>query len=204
MHKQMLKQKKGDIELSLNTILGIILAVIAILAILSIVAVIISIFYDSEKEEGTQKGFIELLSAVESLRGNDNDTKSIYIGSSYAIVGFNKNEGNVSGDCGKPTLPYTYTLSISRDLMKCPKDFSCLCLCKADHIGGIIPPILSTLTKFDYIDCQNAVCRHFREKPEIYFANTDKCNMPLLFSDGIANVEIKKEMDGKITFTRIK
>jgi hypothetical protein len=179
--------KKSSLSLSLNTVTGLVLAVLAILAITALIGALFSIFIDNEEEKGVEEGFAWLSWVVGDVQQDfPAGPYPIQLTEDVAIVGFNPQEEDVRGHCNKPHVPFSAELAITRDPLKCPKAYPCLCLCQADFSRFN--------TKFEYVDCQNAVCVHYtnEETRNTRFEATEGCDISLIFNDGPTLVEVTK------------
>ena len=190
--------KKGDIDLSLETVIGLVLAAIAIVAILTLIVGLFRIF--TQRDEGTtiEEKFIAFANKLESMGAPDGTTEPLQLYSDVAIVGFSQNAKTLDGTCGEPTLPRTIDLLITRDPIKCPLESSCLCLCKAQKISWV--PWNSG--RDEYINCNNAMCRLYSGDKIVNFGTVSGCSIPIMFNDGPTTVYIKKEGNNIVHFSK--
>jgi len=182
-------KKRASLSISLETIIGLVLAVIAIVAISTLIGGLFDIFIDKEKEKGVEDGFLWLSRVIADQNANFPAKNNIQLDKDVVIVGFNPGDGEIRGHCNKNQIPRDIDLAISRDPIKCPNKYPCLCLCQADFSSWSFGQ-----SKFDYIDCQNAICTVYKDDDTIKtrFKPTFGCTIPLLFNRDIAYVEIKK------------
>jgi hypothetical protein len=201
-------KKAKDAELTLSTIIGIVLAMMALIAIFSLIASLFNLFTDREKERGVENGFFELTSVVESLKAGDNASPTpVMLDENYAIVGFNPNQNQAVGKCGDPSINHkTFAASklsfaITRDSIKCPLDSSCLCLCKAQKIDSMFRGVFDD--KYEYVNCfSGTICRaYILEKGKNYiptFKKTENCDFAMIFDTKITNIELLKDTSGEV------
>jgi hypothetical protein len=202
-----IKGKKADIDLSLQTIIGIVLAMMALIAIFSLIASLYNIFTDTEKEQGAEKGFFQLSGFVESLKtGAQAIPVPVMLTENYAIIGFNPNQNQAIGKCGEPSINHkalaasVLDFAITRDPVKCPLDSVCLCLCKAQKINSMFRGVFDN--KFDYVDCfTGAICQVYPPKKGTVlpnFQNTDNCKFAMIFDTKVTTVELSKDSSNNI------
>lgn len=189
----MIKGKKADIELSLNQIIGIVLAMMALIVIFTLISSLYNIFTDTEKERGVENGFYEIVSFIQSAKAGDNKTVPVMLTDDYAIVGFNRAQGAVEGECAPPSSPKDLDFSITRELVKCPKDSSCICMCKATNIDAILASW--RFTRHELVECQNAICAAFYDQKDVMqptFGKSKNCAFTLIYGEKVSNVEVAK------------
>ncbi|MBN2457967.1 hypothetical protein JXB31_02440 [Candidatus Woesearchaeota archaeon] len=192
------REKRGDMSLSLNTVIGLVLAVMALLAISAFISGLFDVFIDREKEGGVMKGFMEFYSSVESLKTGESTELNLQLSSDYVVVGFNPGVRTLEGECREPMFPRTIKLQITRDVIHCPMDEPCICLCSAQKISWIY----RVAKPFEYINCENAVCKHYTEDKQMSFMNPEGCDMPLVFSSSVEDIVISKSLDSRVSFKK--
>ncbi|MFP4402891.1 MAG: hypothetical protein ACLFPJ_00890 [Candidatus Woesearchaeota archaeon] len=197
-------KKKASLNISLETLVGIIIAVIAIVFIYSIISSLILTF---TKEDRLQMdNFYNLRNLLENQQTDVNFFG--FVKKDYVILGFNKYQRTLTGECQNywfgtkllSTKVKSADFSIRRDYLKCPLEFPCICLCKLelnshtadcfDH--GICLPLTSENTK-------DIKFSGFKGKKGKY--KEESCNIPLIYTGGdyVVNYCLV-ESDDKIIF----
>ena len=194
--------KKKGFELSLNTLVELIIAVIAITVVIIIIAAVVNVFISSDKgEEYSLNGFMVLYTQIQQHEAEDGLGSEFDITMNLAddlvIVGFSNDDISISGRCAFSAVRMEALNSIrgiwnNRDMLirepgtlveverpdTCMNNRPCLCLCKQEFGQG-------------RISCEKAAtCVSFDEEhtQEIDFRGYDKddvsCEIPLIYSQG--------------------
>jgi hypothetical protein len=201
------KKAEDNTELSVGTIIGIVLAVMALIAIFSLISGLFNIFTDKEKEQGAENGFFQMTAYVESLTaGNKPVPVSVMLTENHAIVGFNPDQKQAIGFCGEPSINHRsfaaskLNFAITRDPIKCPLSDSCLCLCKAQKIDSLFRGAFDD--KFSYVDCYTGtICRAYspaKGKEVPIFKNTENCEFTMIFDTKVTNIDLSKDTNGNV------
>ncbi len=216
---------KKAFEISLNTIVELVLAVMGIFAVTIIVLTVISVFYSSGEDERYQiQGFKALYTKISENERRDVQEPEFglntYLTEDFVIVAFSKNEESIEGECnygsvigsarrGLADLPFADHVRrvpfLSDDITElsvdrpdtCRNDYPCLCLCRQEFTDG-------------KISCHGtSYCIPFREEHtkdisfEAYVSDDIYCEIPLVYAPergSITDYCVRRNDDGSLTF----
>jgi hypothetical protein len=82
--------KKGDLDLSLKAIIGIVFGIIFLLIIFPLIEYAYDIIVNQDKDD--IDSFVDLVNRINDLKDNENIKISSYVASDHCFVAFNKNQ----------------------------------------------------------------------------------------------------------------
>jgi len=148
--------KKGDLDLSLKAIIGIIFGIIFLLIIFPLIENVYNMLVSGEKDDSAS--FTEFVNRINSLKDNENSKISIYVASDHCFIVFNKNQQDIEGvkrgvDCANNKVCLCRCLKQASELMyKCENCISLdLGSITFNPICGKQELILSLERKFDSV-----------------------------------------------------
>ncbi|MFH0936362.1 MAG: hypothetical protein V1815_01630 [Candidatus Woesearchaeota archaeon] len=82
--------KKGDLDLSLKAIIGIVFGIIFLLIIFPLIENVYDMLISEEKDDSAS--FTEFVNRINSLKDNEKSEISIYVTNDHCFMAFNKNQ----------------------------------------------------------------------------------------------------------------
>jgi len=202
--------KKKGFELSLNTLVELIIAVIAITVVMIIIAAVVNVFTSPDKgEEYSLNGFMVLYTQLQRYEAEDGLGSefdvSMHLADDFVIVGFPSGRTHFEGECnfGGVVEESFYLIDFRRYLNEvpiievfrpdtCMENKPCLCLCKQEFDQGRIScEKAATCVSFDDEHTKGIDFTGYNE-------GDVSCEIPLIYSQGgnIVNYCATRQSEG--------
>ncbi len=122
--------KRGTLDLSLETIIRIVVVVLALILVWGISYNVINLFI-SQENKATERNFESLHDYIITLPEYAKTPYPIYLGEDYIVFGFSQGQSSITGTCEQLGIE---DLEKVIKPLQCGND-ACLCLCEKDGFG---------------------------------------------------------------------